>query len=163
MSVPRWVTSGEENGLLGEGSVLARLKHVAAWLHALMEVGVKHILSALGEFLLGIAFCGLARVIPNIIEPHLGSLVNLPQETRWIFHFLAGASLVLGIFQVLFVLLDYSRVRTIVATFGIFLSAALWWAFNGVRFHGVSEWALTLFIGNVLALYAGDARERARA
>ena len=131
--------------------------------HPLVEAAMKNIISTFGELLLGLSFIALSRAIPMMVEPRLGAVVRLDPDTHWKFTFLAGCCLVLGFFQVLFLALNWSRVRTIVAMTGVFLSGALTLVFYRVDFHGVVSWTVILLIGNVIAVYLGETRERIRA
>lgn len=124
---------------------------------------MKNMIATFGELLTGLSFIALSRTIPMMVEPRLGAIVRLDPDTRWKFTFLAGCALVLGLFQVLFLALNWGRVRTIMAIVGVFLSGALLYVFYTVDFHGVVAWAAILFIGNVIAVYLGETRERIRA
>lgn len=132
-------------------------------MHPLVEAAMKNIISTFGELLIGLSFIALSRAIPMTVEPRLGAIVRLDPDTRWKFTFLAGCCLVLGFFQVLFLALNWSRVRTIVAMTGVFLSGALTLVFYRVDFHGIVSWTVILLIGNVIAVYLGETRERIRA
>lgn len=131
--------------------------------HPLVEAAMKNVISTSGELILGLSFIALSRAIPMMVEPRLGAVVRLDPDTRWKFTFLAGCCLVLGFFQVLFLALNWSRVRTIVAMTGVFLSGALTLVFYRVDFHGIVSWTVILLIGNVIAVYLGETRERIRA
>jgi len=150
-----WAILGPEKGL-PSGDV-ARTRH------PLVEVAVKNMIATFGELLVGLSFIGLSRAIPMMVEPRLGAIVRLDPDTRWKFTFLAGCALVLGAFQVIFLALGFSRVRTIMAIAGVFLSGALVYVFYTVAFHGIVTWAAVLFLGNVIAVYLGETRERNRA
>ena len=129
----------------------------------LLEVAVKNILTTALEFVLGLSLLGLSRAVPMMVEPHLGSLVHLSADTLWKFHFFAGAALGVGLFQVTFAVLNWSRSRLVAAAFAVPLSGALCVLFANVSFYGITQWTATLVAGNMLAVYMGDARERARA
>lgn len=131
--------------------------------YPLVEAAMKNILTTSGEFIVGLSFIALSRGIPMMVEPRLGSIVRLDPDTRWKFTFLAGCALLLGMFQVLFLALNWGRIRTVMAITGVFLSGALCYVFYTVDFHGIVLWNAVLLLGNVIAVYMGETRERLRA
>lgn len=142
-------------GLLREGTV-SRRSHVA-------EAVMRNFLAAGAEVMSGAGFLVLAYVLPLVVEPHLGAIVNLPVDVRWKFHFIAGTSFAVGIAQLFAVAKDWSRVRLWVAKSAIALSGALFFASRLVDFYGIAGWAFVFFLGNLISVIRVDARETERA
>lgn len=120
---------------------------------------MKRVLASANEAVSGVMFLALAGSISSIVEPHLGAIVSLPQETRWKFHFLAGACAVSGVLQLLGVIRDKHVVRLWLAWVGASIALLLAYVFVVVAFRGVAAWTVCLAISNVLAIRNGEIRE----
>lgn len=120
---------------------------------------MKRVMASANEAVSGLMFVALAGTISSIVEPHLGAIVLLPQETRWKFHFLAGACAVSGVLQLLGVIRDKHVVRLWLAWVAASIAFLLSYVFVIVSFRGVAMWAACLCVSNVLAIRSGEIRE----
>lgn len=124
---------------------------------------MKNALAAIGEVMTGFGLMVLAVVIPVMIEPRLGSLVNVQANTRWRYHVLAGVCGLLGVEQLFAVAKTWLRARLWVARAAVFLSGVLGAVFYKIDFWGVLVLAAMVFIGSLLTTFRWELREAERA